>query len=342
MKLPFPFNAPTLCYTSRMELSEQELEKLESNYATQFVASQIKELQRKREETEKLLNDPDLAELAQEEMTSIDAQLNAYIEQARAILKKEKESQELPKEILLEIRAGAGGDEASLFAREMAEMYARYAEQKGWTMDKLDDSVNEIGGYKEVVFRMKGNDVYPKMRWEMGVHRVQRIPATEKQGRIHTSTVSVAVLPVYQKTTIELNPADLEFETSRSGGAGGQNVNKVETAVRVIHKPTGLSVRSTMHRTQLKNKEAALELLRSKLQAIKDEEERKKIEGERRAQIGTGDRSEKIRTYNFPQDRVTDHRIKKSWSNLPGILEGEVGKIIDALIEAQEVLDNEA
>ncbi len=324
-----------------MDISEQELEKLEKNHSTQYIAKQIRELKKQFDESKELLKDQEMVDLAKEEIENIRIQIDSYIQQAKEILKKEKGEEKFPKEIILEIRAAAGGDEASLFAREVADMYLRYAEKKSWVVEKLDESVNEIGGYKEVSFKLKGDDVYRKMRWETGVHRVQRIPATEKQGRIHTSTISVVVLPVFKKTTIELNPSDLEFETSRSGGAGGQNVNKVETAVRVIHKPTGMSVRSTMHRTQLKNKEAAIQILKSKLQAIKDEEERKKYEGERRAQIGTGDRSEKIRTYNFPQDRVTDHRIKMSWSNISSILEGEVGKIIDALEKKQEELDTE-
>jgi len=325
-----------------MEISVQELEKLEKNHSTQYIASQIKKLQSDLEESKALAEDIEMAELVKEEIDSIETQLETYINQARSIIKKEEESEkESPKEIVLEIRAGAGGDEASLFASEVADMYARYAEEEGWSWEKIDSSVNEIGGYKEVVFKLKGDDVYKKMKWETGVHRVQRIPTTEKQGRIHTSTISVVVLPVFKRTTIELNPSELIFETSRSGGAGGQNVNKVETAVRVIHKPTGMSVRSTMHRTQLKNKEAAIHLLKSKLQALKDEEERSKYDGERKSQIGTGDRSEKIRTYNFPQDRVTDHRIKQSWSNLPGILSGGVKKIIETLVQKQDEIESE-
>jgi len=324
-----------------MEITEQELQKLKEHHSTQYFAMQIEKLQKDFAEAEALARDPEMEEMAQEEMQNIELQLSALIQQAKEILRKEEESEkESPKEIVLEIRAGAGGDEASLFAREVADMYEKYAESQGWSWKKMDASTNEIGGYKEVSFEVKGEDVFKKMQWETGVHRVQRIPATEKQGRIHTSTISVAVLPVFKRTTIELNPSDLIFETSRSGGAGGQNVNKVETAVRVIHKPTGLDVRSTMHRTQLKNKEAAIHLLKSKLQAMKDEEERKKYDGERKAQIGTGDRSEKIRTYNFPQDRVTDHRIKESWSNIPGILDGGVSKIIDTIMEKQAALEN--
>ncbi len=323
-----------------MEISEKELQELSENHQTQYFASQIKKLQKEKKETEEMAQDPEMAEMAKEELKNIEIQLDAYIQQARDILKKtEAAEKESPREIIMEIHAGAGGDEASLFAREVAEMYQRYAENQGWSWSVVDISRNEVGGYKDASFEIKGDDVYKKLKWETGVHRVQRIPATEKMGRIHTSTISLAIMPIFKKTTIELNPADLEFETSRSGGAGGQNVNKVETAVRVIHKPTGIDVRSTAHRTQLKNKEAALSILKSKLQAMKDEEERKKYDGERKKQIGTMDRSEKIRTYNFPQDRITDHRIKKSWSNIPAIMSGDIGKIIDTLAEEQEALE---
>jgi peptide chain release factor 1 len=206
------------------------------------------------------------------------------------------------------------------------EMYERFAAKKGWSCKKLDDLTLEI----------KGKDCFKLLQWETGVHRVQRIPATEKQGRIHTSTATVAVMPIRQKFTVEINPADLEFETSRAGGAGGQNVNKVETAVRVIHKPTNISFRSTVERSQLANKERVLALLKSKLQQMHDEEEAKKHADTRKNQIGSGDRSEKIRTYNYPQDRITDHRIKQSWSNIPGFMNGNIDKMIDAL-QAGEV-----
>ncbi len=325
-----------------MEISDEELKKINENYSTQYFGSEIIRLQRQLEETKLLAEDKELAEMAQKEINNINIQLDAFIKQSRDILKKEKETNyDSPREVIMEIRAGAGGDEASLFAREVSEMYERYADSKSWSWKPIDASLNEIGGYKEASFEIKGDDVYKNLKFETGVHRVQRVPATEKMGRIHTSTISVAVMPLFKHTTIELNPADLEFETSRSGGAGGQNVNKVETAVRVIHKPTGLDVRSTAHRTQLKNKEAAVSILKSKLQAIKDEEERSEHDEERRKQIGTGDRSEKIRTYNFPQDRITDHRIKESWSNIDGIMSGDLQKVIDKIIDRQSELELE-
>jgi peptide chain release factor 1 len=231
----------------------------------------------------------------------------------------------------MEVRAGAGGDEASLFAWELAHMYEKYAESLGWGWKVNYVSENGVGGYKEASFEIRGKDVYRIMRYETGVHRVQRIPATEKNGRIHTSTASVAVLPIRKKVTFEINPADLDMEYSRSGGAGGQNVNKVETAVRLIHRPTGIDVRSTSERSQIANREKALQILTAKLQQMKEEEEAKKYGDTRKNQIGTGDRSEKIRTYNFPQDRVTDHRIKQSWSNIPAIMEGKIEKIFEAI-----------
>ena len=202
---------------------------------------------------------------------------------------------------------------------------------KGWNFSPIDESRNDIGGYKEASFEIKGLGVYKELRYETGVHRIQRVPETEKNGRVHTSTASVAVLPIRKKINFEINPADFEMEYSRSGGKGGQNVNKVETAVRLIHKPTGLDVRSTAERSQAANREKALMILTAKIQQLKEEEEAKKYSGERKSQIGTGDRSEKIRTYNFPQDRITDHRIKKSWHNLPKIMEGGIEDIISAI-----------
>jgi peptide chain release factor 1 len=240
--------------------------------------------------------------------------------------------EEFPNEIVLEVRAGAGGDEASLFAWELAHMYEKFAEMQGWQWKVNYESKSDLNGYKEASFEIKGKDVFKKMRYETGVHRVQRIPATEKNGRVHTSTASVAVLPIRKKVSFKVDPADFEMEYSRSGGKGGQNVNKVETAVRIIHKPTGLDVRSTNERSQLANREKAMMILTAKLQQLEEEKEASKHAGIRKNQIGTGDRSEKIRTYNFSQDRVTDHRIKKSWHNLPKIMEGDIGDIIKSIV----------
>ncbi len=309
-----------------------DLEQLKKDHKTSYFAGEYERLLNEENKVNEMVaQDESLRELADEELQNIKFQKEAIERQIEEIKKSEKEEEEFPNEIILEVRAGAGGDEASLFAWEIAHMYERYAEEKGWNWKILDESSNEVGGYKEATFEVKGKDVYRLLRFETGVHRVQRVPATEKNGRIHTSTASVAILPIRKKTTVVINPADIEMEYSRSGGAGGQNVNKVETAVRLIHKPTGIDVRCTTERKQLANREKAMEILLSKLQLLKDEEEAKKYSDNRKNQIGTGDRSEKIRTYNFPQDRVTDHRIKQSWSNIPGIMEGNINKIIDSL-----------
>lgn len=309
-----------------------DLEQLKKNHKTSYFAGEYERLLNEEKSVNEMIEkDESLKELAEEELENIRFQKEAIERQIEEIEKSEKEEEEFPNEIVLEVRAGAGGDEASLFAWELAHMYERYAENKGWNWKILDESSNEVGGYKEASFEIKGNGVYKLLRYETGVHRVQRVPSTEKNGRIHTSTASVAILPIRKKTTVIINPSDIDIEYSRSGGAGGQNVNKVETAVRLIHKPTGIDVRCTTERKQLANREKAMEILLSKLQLLKDEEEAKKYSDERKNQIGTSDRSEKIRTYNFPQDRVTDHRIKQSWSNIEGIMEGKIDKMIDAL-----------
>lgn len=260
-----------------------------------------------------------------------DADKQALILQMDEILKQDEGEVEFPNEAIIEVRAGVGGQEAALFAEEIANMYRAYAVAEGWQVKVLDEAKTDLGGYKEVAFEVHGKGVYKRLRYETGVHRVQRVPATEKSGRIHTSTASVAVLPLRKKHTIVLNPADIEWEFSRSGGAGGQNVNKVETAARIIHKPTGLDARSTAERSQAANRERAMNVLLAKLEAAQEEAERSKYAATRAEQIGSGDRSEKIRTYNGPQDRVTDHRIKESWSNLPKIMGGAIGPILEAV-----------
>jgi peptide chain release factor 1 len=313
-----------------IELSQRE--ELKKNYKTAHLIEMYEGLEQKEGEIrEMMLSDESLVELAKEEIETIRISRDGIEAQIYQILESEKEEEEFPNEIIMEFRAGAGGDEASLFAWELAHMYEKFAEDKNWSWKVLDESTNNVGGYKEASVEVKGRDVYKKMRYETGVHRVQRIPGTEKNGRIHTSTASVAVLPIKKKVNFVINPTDLDMEYSRSGGAGGQNVNKVETAVRLIHKPTGIDVRSTSERSQLANREKAMMILTAKLQQMKEEEEAAKYSADRKNQIGTADRSEKIRTYNFPQDRVTDHRIKTSWSNIPGIMQGQISKIIDAL-----------
>ena len=299
-----------------------DIEALKKNPKTQYLVQEYEKLLSQETELDALLeSDASLADMVRDERVSLVAQKGALEQQIQGILDAEKEEEEFPNEIILEARAGAGGDEAALFAEELVQMYERFAETKGWNVKILDEYTREI----------RGKDVYRLLRFETGVHRVQRVPVTEKNGRIHTSTASIAILPMRKKVNIEISPADIEMEYSRSGGAGGQNVNKVETAVRLIHKPTGIDVRCTSERSQLANRERAMEILKAKLQQLKEEEEAKKYAGDRKNQIGTADRSEKIRTYNFPQDRVTDHRIRQNFSNIPGIMLGKIDKIIDAL-----------
>ena len=262
-------------------------------------------------------------------------------EMSRELSRLEKEIKEadagagIPQNVIMEIRAGAGGTEASLFARSLADMYSRFAAKRGWETTLINESKSDLGGIKETVFEINGAGAYETLRHESGVHRVQRIPETEKSGRIHTSTASVAVLPKAREVDVEIQPQDIKIEFFRSSGPGGQNVNKVETAVRIYHLPTGLIVTSQESRSQQKNREAAMTLLRSKLYDAKMQMEAKKMAAERRSQIGTADRSEKIRTYNFPQDRLTDHRIKESWHNLPSIMDGNIDAIVESLAKSE-------
>ena len=304
------------------------------DHRVSFLVTEWNRLSQAEKDAQELVEvDPSMKELAEKELADIEVQKDALMAQMESIVGGDNE-REWPNEVVLEVRAGVGGEEASLFAEELAGMYLNYAEIKGWSAKKLEESRAALGGYKEAQFEIKGEGCYRALQFETGVHRVQRVPATEKAGRIHTSTASVAILPIYKRSKIEINPADLEIETSRSGGAGGQNVNKVETAVRIVHKPTGIDVKCTSERSQAQNKEKAMKLLLSKLQQEQDEREARERAADRKSQVGTGDRSEKIRTYNFPQDRITDHRIKESWSNIPKIMSGGLGPILEALERA--------
>jgi peptide chain release factor 1 len=308
--------------------------KYKDNPKTAYFAAELERLLQEEAEVKELAAG-ELGDLAHDDLARINEQKQAIVAEMEKILEKEKQEEAFPNEAVMEIRAGVGGEEAALFAEELAHMYRAYAESVGWQVRVLSESKTDLGGYKEIMFEIKGLDVYKRMRYETGVHRVQRIPATEKSGRVHTSTASVAILPIRKKHTIEINPADIEMEFSRAGGAGGQNVNKVETAVRIVHTPTGLEARSQSERNQLGNREKAMAVLLAKLEQYEEEKEAAKLSADRKSQIGTGDRSEKIRTYNVLQDRVTDHRLKESWHNLPLIFEGNLNPILDALEQCE-------
>src|SRR3989344_2816902 len=309
-----------------------DISKYKQNPKTAYIAESLERLL--KEEADISTLSPEMADLAKEELVKIEDQKKNIIDQMEEILKEEEKEDEFPNEVVLEVRAGVGGDEAALFARNLAYMYEKYAEIRGWSWKSLDESENPLGGFKEASFEIRGKDCYKDLRLETGVHRIQRVPTTEKSGRVHTSTASIAILPMRKKTKIDINPIDFEVTFSRAGGKGGQNVNKVETAVRLTHKPTGIVVSCRAERSQNANREKALEVLSAKLEILKKEEEDKKYAHERKAQIGNVDRSEKIRTYNTLQDRITDHRINKSWHNIEAILKGNMQAIIDDLAEA--------
>ena len=277
--------------------------------------------------------DEELIAMAKEENKELLNNKNKLEEEIQLLLIPKDPKDE--KDVIVEIRAGAGGDEAGLFAVDLFRMYAKFAENQNWKTIILNSNKSSVGGFKEVVFEINGADVYSKMKYESGVHRVQRIPKTEKQGRVHTSTATVAVLPQAEETELEIKTEDIRIDIFRSSGPGGQSVNTTDSAVRITHIPTGITVSCQDEKSQLKNKDKALQILRSRLLALKEEEEAKKAKDARRSQIGTGDRSEKIRTYNFPQDRITDHRIKKSWHEMESILEGNLDGIISSLSQAE-------
>ncbi len=312
----------------------QNLSKLLALYSElENKGQQIKEIQA-------IVDDPgsdlDIKQMAEDEISIIRQQAEVlHSDVLFSMLPPDKSDS---RNTIVEIRAGAGGNEASLFAADLYRMYVRYAEKHGWKVEKLGTSVSEAGGFKEVVFNLRGDEVYKYLKFESGVHRVQRIPVTETNGRIHTSTSTVAVLPEAEDVDVHLDPADLEFSVCRASGPGGQGVNTTDSAVQILHKPSGLIVNCADERSQLKNKQKGMKVLRARLLHKKEEEERMRYAQDRRSQIGSGDRSERIRTYNFPQSRLTDHRIGLTLYNLPDIMEGNLDEVIHSLQDTDQKL----
>ena len=339
----------------RLAEIEKRYEELTREMARPEVASDIKRLQvlaRERASVEDLVNDyrqyqattrslketramlqdeldEEMKALAKQEIESLEAKQERLLSELRLGLLPRDENDE--KDVIVEIRAGAGGDEAALFAADLFRMYSRYAQSKGWAVDIIDSNESSIGGFKEIIFEVKGRGAFSRLKYERGVHRVQRVPVTESSGRIHTSTATVAVLPEASEVEVSINPDDLRTDIFHSGGAGGQNVNKVATAVRITHLPTGIVAVCQDERSQLRNRQKAMAVLRARLLDIEQRKQEAAITEQRRSQVGTGDRSEKIRTYNFPQDRITDHRIGLTLHNLPQVMEGELDRLIDTL-----------
>ncbi len=309
-----------------LKRNEQLKEAMEAQEELENVEKRIKE-------NEKILNskeDADIASLAQEEIVDLQKR-RQYLEKEIKDASRKENGNKKPKSTIVEIRAGVGGEEAALFVADLFKMYSRYMENRGWDTKTLHTSSTEMGGFREIIFEIKNKEAWSCMQYEGGVHRVQRIPTTEKSGRIHTSTVSVAVLPKPTKTQLDIRPDELKIDHFRSSGPGGQNVNKRETAVRITHLKTGIVVASQKERNQLQNKENAMAILSARLLEKSESEGVEKIQGKRKAQVGQAKRTEKIRTYNFPQNRITDHRIKKSWHDLEKIMGGRMDPIIKTL-----------
>ncbi|MGC8767075.1 MAG: peptide chain release factor 1 [Brevinematia bacterium] len=317
----------------------KEMKKLE-DYVEMY--KKLKKVVDNIEEAKKIIEeaeDEELKEIAKEELEKGQEELKKLEEEAENLLLSTEED---AKNVIMEIRAGAGGEEAALFVGDLFRMYSKFAEKKGWKVQIVDFNETGLGGFKEIIFTVSGKMAYKYLKFESGVHRVQRVPITEASGRIHTSTATVAVLPEAEETDIYIDPKDIEIQTFRAGGKGGQHVNRTESAVRIIHKPTGIVVQCQDERSQIQNRERAMSILRSKLIQYEKEKQKQAEDSQRRAQIGTGERAEKIRTYNFPQNRVTDHRINMTIYNLETFMEGEIEEMIEGLLaeHKREILEN--
>ena len=326
LSAPETYDDPAL--VAKLNKEQKELSPVVEAYRT------YQKRQKDMAEAQELMSDPDMKELAQEEFSSAKADLERLEEEITILLLPRDPNDD--KNVIVEIRAGVGGEEAALFAHSLFRMYSMYAESRRWGVEV--DSVNEteLGGVKEIVFTVTGDGAYSRLKFESGVHRVQRVPETESGGRIHTSTVTVAVLPQVDEVDFELNPADIEMQVFRSSGAGGQHVNKTSSAVRLIHKPTGTVVECQQERSQFQNRDKAMEILRSRLYEEKVREQEEAVTSQRRSQVGSGMRNERIRTYNFPQGRLTDHRIGLTLYKLDGVMDGDLDEIIDGLITADQ------